>query len=116
MTAQVISFDQRRAPRKRAAATPLVTDTISARPLGHLCNLSASGVLLISPARPRSEAVFQARLPLADARQGSVAAIEIGLQEQWHQAANAGQMWVGYRIIAIAPEDALTLAHWLQRA
>lgn len=115
MTAQVISFEQRRAPRKRAAASPLVTDTISARPLGHLCNLSSSGVLLIAPERPRSEAVFQARLPLADGRPGP-RAIEIGLQEQWHQAANAGQMWVGYRIIAIAPEDALTLAHWLQRA
>ncbi|MGN2248911.1 PilZ domain-containing protein [Frateuria edaphi] len=115
MTAQVIPFEQRRAPRKRAAASPLVTDTISARPLGHLCNLSASGVLLIAPERPRSEAVFQVRLPLADARQGP-AAIELGLQEQWHQAANAGQVWVGYRIIAIAPEDALTLVHWLQRA
>ncbi|HET6806844.1 MAG TPA: PilZ domain-containing protein [Frateuria sp.] len=115
MTAQVIPFEQRRAPRKRTAAAPVVTDTISARPLGHLCNLSASGVLLIAPERPRSEAVFQARLPLADGPQGG-ASIELGLQEQWHQAANAGQVWVGYRIIAIAPEDALTLVHWLQRA
>ncbi|MCX7515103.1 PilZ domain-containing protein [Frateuria sp. STR12] len=115
MTAQVISFEQRRAPRKRAAAAALVTDTIHARPLGHLCNLSASGVLLIAPQRPRSEAVFQARLPLADGPQGA-AAIELGLQEQWHQAANAGQVWVGYRIIAIAPQDALTLVQWLQRA
>lgn len=115
MTAQVIPLEQRRAPRKRAAASPLVTDSIHARPLGHLCNLSASGVLLIAPERPRSEAVFQVRLPLGDASQGA-AAIELGLQEQWHQAANAGQVWVGYRIIAIAPEDMLTLERWLQRA
>lgn len=114
MTADVISLEQRRAPRKRAAAPSLVTDTISARPLGHLCNLSASGVLLIAPDRPRSEAVFQVRLPLADGPQG--VAIELGLQEQWHQAANADQVWVGYRIIAIAPQDALTLVQWLQRA
>jgi len=115
MTAQVIRLEQRRAPRKRAAATPLVTDTISARPLGHLCNLSASGVLLIAPERPRSESVFQVRLPLADGPQHG-AAIELGLQEQWQQAANASQVWVGYRIIAIAPQDALTLVQWLQRA
>lgn len=115
MTAQIISLEQRRAPRKRAATSPLVTDTISARPLGHLCNLSASGVLLIGPDRPRSEAVFQVRLPLADGPQGATA-IELGLQEQWHQAANADQVWVGYRIIAIAPQDALTLVQWLQRA
>jgi hypothetical protein len=112
MTAQVIPLEQRRAPRKRAAASPLVTDSISARPLGHLCNLSSSGVLLIAPDRPRSEAVFQVRLPLGE----DAAAIELGLQEQWHQAANAGQVWVGYRIIAIAPQDAQTLVQWLQRA
>jgi hypothetical protein len=114
MTAQVISLDQRRAPRKHATSSPLVTDTISARPLGHLCNLSASGVLLIGPNRPRSEAVFQVRLPLADGANGRT--IELGLQEQWHQAANADQIWVGYRIIAIAPQDALTLVQWLERA
>jgi len=113
MTAKVIPLEQRRAPRKRAAASPLVTDTISARPLGYLCNLSASGVLLIAPGRPRSEAVFQVRLPLGES---PAAAIELGLQEQWHQAANAGQVWVGYRIIAIAPQDAETLVQWLQRA
>ena len=113
MTAQVIPLEQRRAPRKRAAASPLVTDAISARPLGHLCNLSSTGVLLIAPDRPRSEAVFQVRLPLGE---GAASAIELGLQEQWHQAANAGQVWVGYRIIAIAPEDAQTLVRWLQRA
>lgn len=115
MTAQVIPLEQRRAPRKRAAASPVVTDSISARPLGHLCNLSSSGVLLIAPDRPRSEAVFQVRLPLGDGTQG-VAAIELGLQEQWHQPANGGQVWVGYRIIAIAPRDAQALVQWLQRA
>jgi hypothetical protein len=115
MTAQVISLEQRRAPRKRAAASPLVTDTISAQPLGHLCNVSASGVLLVAPHRPRSEAVFQVRLSLFDDPMSGLA-IELGLQEQWHQAANPGQVWVGYRIIAIAPEDAATLVHWLQRA
>ena len=97
MTAQVIPLEQRRAPRKRAAASPLVTDAISARPLGHLCNLSSTGVLLIAPDRPRSEAVFQVRLPLGE---GAASAIELG----------------GYRIIAIAPEDAQTLVQWLQRA
>jgi len=115
MTADIISLDQRRTPRKRAAASPLVTDTISARPLGHLCNLSTSGVLLIAADRPRSEAVFQVRLPLAAGSQGT-AAIELGLQEQWHQPATPGQVWVGYRIIAIAPQDAATLVQWLQRA
>lgn len=115
MTARVIPFEQRRAPRKRSAAAPLVTDTISARPLGHLCNLSESGVLLIARERPQHEAVFQVQLPLAEGLPGAPV-IELGLQEQWQQAANTGQVWVGYRIIAIAPEHALALTRWLQRA
>ena len=115
MTGKVISLEQRRAPRKRASTAPLVTDTISALPLGHLCNLSASGVLLLAGERPRSEAVFQVRLPLGTAPGND--SIEIGLQEQWQQpAASPGQVWVGYRIIAIAPTDALALVQWLQRA
>lgn len=115
MTAQVIPLEQRRAPRKRAAASPLVIDSISTRPLGHLCNLSASGILLIARERPPHEAVFQAHLPLVEGPHAAPA-IELGLQEQWQQAANAGQVWVGYRIIAIAPADAVALAQWLQRA
>lgn len=114
MSGEVIALEQRRAPRKRAETSPLVTDTISARPLGHLCNLSASGVLLITQEQPPSEAVFQARLPLADAPHGP-SSIELGLQEQWQQpAASPGHRWVGYRIIAIAPEDAQALVRWLQ--
>ncbi|MEI7035675.1 PilZ domain-containing protein [Fulvimonas yonginensis] len=116
MTGQVIPLEQRRAPRKRTASSPLVTDTINARPLGYLCNLSASGVLLLTGERPHSEAVFQVRLPLAGAP-GGASTIEIGLQEQWQQpAASPGQIWVGYRIISIAPEDAVALVQWLQRA
>jgi hypothetical protein len=115
MSAKVIELEQRRAPRKRAAASTLVTDTISALPLGHLCNVSATGVLLIAPQRPRCAAVFQVRLPLPGGAQHA-AAIELGLQEQWQLAANADQVWVGYRIIAIAPPDSLALVQWLQRA
>lgn len=116
MKGQVVALEQRRASRKRTDASPLVTDTISARPLGHLCNLSASGVLLIAQEQPLSEAVFQARLPLADGPHGA-RSIELGLQEQWQQpAASPGHTWVGYRIIAIAPADAQALVRWLQPA
>lgn len=115
MTGNVIQLEQRRAPRKHAASSPLVVDTIGARPLGYLCNVSASGVLLLASEPPRREAVFQIRLPLAGG--ADAAAIEIGLQEQWQQPASSpGQVWVGYRIISIAPEDTMVLARWLQRA
>lgn len=108
--------EQRRAPRKRPDYIVTVTDTISGQPLGHLGNLSANGMLLISQHAPRSEALYQVSLPLP-AHDGSTPTIEIGIQEQWHEpAATPGQIWSGYRIIAIGSTDAAQLVRWLQQA
>lgn len=106
--------EQRRAPRKRPDHSVTVLDTITGQPLGHLGNLSSNGMLLISERVPRSDAVYQVSLPLP-ARNGTVSAIEIGIQEQWHEpAATPGQMWSGYRIVAISNADAAQLDRWLQ--
>ena len=40
--------------------------------------------------------------------------IEIGIQEQWNEsAASSGQIWAGYRIVAITDADAARLESWL---
>jgi hypothetical protein len=40
--------------------------------------------------------------------------IEVGIQEQWHEsAASSGQIWAGYRIVAITDADAARLESWL---
>lgn len=104
--------DQRRAPRKAINAGVMAFDTVAEQPFGTLCNLSASGLLLIGSRAPRSEGIYQVRLPLPDAS-GS---IELGLQEQWHEpAASSGQYWAGYRIIAISSDHGELLEHWLRR-
>ena len=111
--------NQRRAERKRASSNALVTDVISGQPMGHLGNLSSTGILLINAQAPRSEALYQVSfsLPgygrmLADSHP-----IEIGIQEQWHEAsASSGQFWVGYRIVAINDVDAARLDNWLSKA
>jgi hypothetical protein len=42
--------------------------------------------------------------------------IEDGNQEQWHEpAATPGQIWSGFRIIAIGSNDAAQLERWLQQ-
>jgi len=106
--------EQRRATRKPAATPAAVVDVIRDRPLGHLGNLSASGMLLIGTQEPRLDAVYQARLPLPGP-DGQNAAIEVGIQAQWHEpAARPGQTWAGYRIIAITPADAARLDRWLR--
>ncbi|TAL75911.1 MAG: PilZ domain-containing protein [Rhodanobacter sp.] len=105
--------EQRRTPRRPVAAGVVATDVISERPLGHLCNLSTGGMLLIGKHEPRSEAIHQVRVTLPGERHP----IELGVQEQWHDAAaTPGQFWAGYRIIAITKEHEKLLETWLRMA
>jgi hypothetical protein len=110
------SSDQRRAERKRASANAVVTDAISGLPIGHLGNLSMTGMLLIGAQAPRSEALYQVSLTLPGAEQMLAPSqpIEVGIQEQWHEAAaSSGQIWAGYRIVAITDADAARIENWL---
>jgi hypothetical protein len=111
--------NQRRAERKRAAFTALVTDVITGLPMGHLGNLSSTGMLLISSKAPRSEAIYQVSLALPESGRllTQSQAVEVGIQEQWHEpAASPGQIWAGYRIVAISDVDATRLEGWLALA
>lgn len=111
--------NQRRAERKRATFTALVTNVISGEPLGHLGNLSSTGMLLISTQAPRSEALYQVSLTLPASGRALIQSqpIEAGIQEQWHEAAaSPGQIWAGYRIVAISDADAARLDGWLSHA
>lgn len=111
--------NQRRAERKRASSNAVVTDVISGQTLGHLGNLSSTGMLLISARAPRSEALYQVSfsLPGAGRMLAQSHPIEIGIQEQWHEsAASSGQIWAGFRIVAITEVDAARLDDWLSQA
>ena len=108
--------NQRRAPRKRAPGNAIVTDVIRGEPIGHLGNLSSTGMLLISAQAPRSEALYQVSmiLPGSGRMLAESQPIELGIQEQWHEsAASSGQIWAGYRIVAITDADAARLESWL---
>ncbi len=108
--------NQRRAQRKRASANAIVTDVISGEPMGHLGNLSSTGMLLISAKPPRSEALYQVSfsLPGAGRMLAQSQPIELGIQEQWHEsAASSGQIWAGFRIVAITDVDTARLEEWL---
>lgn len=110
--------DQRRSERKRVNFTAIVTDVISGRPLGHLGNLSAGGLLLISSQAPRSDALYQVSLTLPEpGARPAPQTIELGIQEQWQApAASPGQIWAGFRIVAISDADAAHLNAWLALA
>ncbi|TAM63856.1 MAG: PilZ domain-containing protein [Rhodanobacter sp.] len=107
--------EQRRARRKPVNFAAAVTDAVTEQPFGQLGNLSATGLLLISPVAPNSEAVYQLRLSLPGNDGTPLQYIEVGVQEQWHEnAPSAGQVWAGYRIIAIGEDDAARLQAWLE--
>ncbi|MHB1057366.1 MAG: PilZ domain-containing protein [Rhodanobacter sp.] len=111
--------NQRRAERKRATVNAIVTDVISGLPIGHLGNLSSTGMLLISAQAPRSEALYQVSMTLPGSGRMLTQSqpIELGIQEQWHEAAaSSGQIWAGYRIVAITDADAARLESWLAQA
>ncbi|MEO5830326.1 MAG: PilZ domain-containing protein [Rhodanobacter sp.] len=112
------TINHRRAERKRASVNAIVTDVISGLPIGHLGNLSSTGMLLICAQAPRSEALYQVSMTLPGS--GRMLAqsqpIEVGIQEQWNEpAASSGQIWAGYRIVAITDADAARLESWLTK-
>jgi hypothetical protein len=111
--------NQRRAERKRASVNALVTDVISRQPIGHLGNISSTGMLLISAQAPRSEGLYQVSMTLPGSGRMLTQSqpIEFGIQEQWHEsAASSGQIWAGYRIVAVTDADAARLDSWLAQA
>lgn len=113
------SPNQRRAERKRASVNAIVTDVITGLPIGHLGNLSSTGMLLIIAQAPRSEAIYQVSMTLPGSGRLLTQSqpIEIGIQEQWHEAAaSSGQIWAGFRIVAITDADAARLDSWLSQA
>lgn len=113
MTTPPAAADHRRAQRKRVNFTAVVTDVISGKPMGFLGNLSAGGMLLICQQPPRAEALYQVQLPLHGLG-AQPQHIEVGVQAQWHDPGSTpGQVWAGFRIIAIAKDDAATLDRWL---
>ncbi|MCW8807075.1 MAG: PilZ domain-containing protein [Rhodanobacter sp.] len=110
--------NKRRAERKRATFSAVVTNVITGQPMGHVGNLSTTGMMLISSQAPRGEALYQVsmNLPSNSRLLTESQPIEIGIQEQWHDPArNPGQIWAGYRIVAISDADLSRLDAWLKQ-
>lgn len=104
--------ERHRAERGKIDQAVAVCDLIHDRPIGRLGDLSATGLQLISHAVPRSDAVYQVSLRLPGT--GTAPPLELGIQEQWQDAAAApGQVWAGFRIVSISPADAERLDTWL---
>ena len=100
-----MSSEFRRAKRRKVEDRIEVTDAMTDRVVGHLSDLSETGMLLILHQPLVSDGLYQFRFKLADS-QGRDRSIMVGAHELWSdQAAVPGQVWTGFRFIDISGDD-----------
>ena len=103
----------RRAKRRKVDDSTDVLDTMTDIVVGHLSDLSETGMLLIAHQPLVSDALYQFRFKLADGN-GREHALLIGAHELWSdQAAAPGQVWTGFRFIDISGEDLNFIRSWV---
>ncbi|MCA0395464.1 MAG: PilZ domain-containing protein [Proteobacteria bacterium] len=102
----------RRAKRRKASDTILVTDAMTERVVGRLGNLSESGLLLMASETLVDDALYQLRFSLEDG--GGAQPIEVGAHLLWLDRASApAVVWAGFRFIAVVEDHARRLRNWV---
>lgn len=103
----------RRARRRKVDNHIDVVDCMTERVIGHLSDLSETGMLLIANQPLVNDALYQLRFKLPEGG-GMGHPIEVGAHELWSdQAAAPGQVWIGLRFIDVAAADLLFLRSWV---
>jgi hypothetical protein len=103
----------RRAKRRKVDERIEVTDAMTERVVGHISDLSETGLLLIANQPMVSDALYQLRFRLVDGNRHE-RMVEVGAHELWSDPAAApGQVWTGFRFIDLAPTDLMFIRQWV---
>ncbi|HVI58661.1 MAG TPA: PilZ domain-containing protein [Luteimonas sp.] len=103
----------RRARRRKATDTILVTDAMTERVVGQIGNLSESGMLLIANESLVDDALYQLQFALPNEK-GEPTMVVVGAHLLWMDRASApGQAWIGLRFIAVAATSLAGLQRWI---
>lgn len=103
----------RRVRRRKVPETVQVVDTMTDNVVGHLGNLSETGMLLIASAPLVDDGLYQFRFNLYQTPDRALP-IEVGAHLLWQDGASApGQNWTGFRFITMLESQMLQLRQWL---
>lgn len=107
--------ETRRSRRRKVQGTIHVVDVMTEQVIGHLGNVSDSGLLLIAHVSLVEDALYQVRFTLGDGDgDGAPLKLELGVHLLWHQPAGTpGVSWNGFRYITIADHQLDQLRHWV---
>lgn len=109
-----MSAENRRNKRRAPDYAIPVTNCMTEAPIGRIGNVSIDGLMLQLSVPVREDALYQVSFPLPAGPGAPARTIEVGIHEQWNEAANVpGQYWAGFRIIDIAPSDRAALKAWI---
>lgn len=107
--------DSRRGRRRQPSDNIAVVDTMTERTVGHLGNLSETGMLLIAHVPLVDDALYQFRFNLGGTRDPGTSAIEVGAHLLWQDNTSVpGQTWTGFRFITLLDSQLVQLRAWLR--
>jgi hypothetical protein len=102
----------RRTRRRQVAESVQVVDSMTDVVIGHIGNVSESGMLVMSNAPLVPDALYQLRFSLPDGPTRT--ALEVGAHLLWRDQASApGQAWAGFRFITMSEQQMLQLRRWI---
>ena len=106
--------ERRRNPRKSPNHPIEVNNAITGETIGHVDNLSITGLKLVTNRAMPDDALFQFMFRLAG-KDGQSHLMEIGVYKAWgKETPTPGQYFAGFRIIDISSEDYATLGDWVR--
>lgn len=102
----------RRSRRRQVAEATQVIDSMTEMMIGHVGNVSETGMLVMTNAPLVNDALYQLRFTLSD---GPLKlAFEVGAHLLWRDQASApGQAWTGFRFITMSDEQMRELRRWI---
>ena len=111
-TRHMSSADYRNAIRRELRGSFEVTDSMTGLRVGHLIDLSSTG-LQVATAMPLSQdALYQWRLPLPPIGNRPATEVECGVHVLWVSAETPGEYTAGGRFIQIARDVRERIATW----